>query len=336
MLAKLWEPLGEGKVRCDLCCHACVIVPGKRGLCGVRANVRGELHTLVGDNVVAVHLDPVEKKPLYHYRPGSMTYSLGTMGCNFACKFCQNASISRTPADKGQVGGTRTTPEILVDKAESLGAQSVAFTYNEPTVYFELMWETAGTAMARGLDCLMVSNGYQSKDCLAALYRRIRAANIDLKSFSEEFYRTRCKARLAPVLDNLKDMVKSGWWVEVTTLLIPRCNDSPEEVRDIARFIRQELGAHVPWHISRFHGAHQMQSWPATTAASLEKAWLTGKEEGLHYVYVGNIGLGLGSDTLCPSCGAVCVTRQGFSSRSLLKPGGACPKCGQAIEGIWE
>ena len=335
MLAKLWDALPEGKVRCDLCCHHCVIAPGNKGLCGVRVNVHGKLHTLVGDTVAAAHLDPVEKKPLYHYRPGSKTFSLGTVGCNFACAFCQNHNISRLPADAGQVGGTQTTPDILARKADDMGARSIAFTYNEPTVFFELMWETAGAAMALGLECIMVSNGYMSQDCLSALYRRIRAANIDLKSFREEFYRSRCKARLAPVLDNLKSMTQAGWWVEVTTLLIPGCNDSPEELRDIAAFIHDELGPHVPWHISRFHGAYRMQSWPATSPAALEKAWQIGREQGLHYVYVGNMGGGVGTTTFCPSCGATCVTRSGFSSKTLLK-GGACPGCGQNIHGIWE
>ena len=298
MLAKLWEPAGNGSVRCLLCQHGCRIDPGQRGLCGVRVNQHGEMHSLVANSVAAVNLDPVEKKPLYHYRPGSKTFSLGTAGCNFACRFCQNHEISRTPADTGRVMGKRTTADILIHEAERLNAASVTFTYNEPTVFFELMYETAGMASARGLECLMVSNGFQSPDCLSALYRRIRAANIDLKSFRESFYRTQCRARLAPVLDNLKAMLGMGWWLEITTLLIPGLNDSDAELRDIARFICQELGPHVPWHISRFHGAHLMAASPSTPLAALERAWRLGREEGLNFVYIGNAPNKLGSSTI--------------------------------------
>ena len=333
--AKLWQALDRQRVQCQLCCHQCVLLPGKQGLCGVRYNRQGELMTLVGDMVASVNMDPVEKKPLYHYRPGSKTYSLGTVGCNLSCAFCQNHAISRSPVDEGTVTGKRVTPELLVHEAQRHGAGSVSFTYNEPTVFFELMYETAGIALSRGLDTVMVSNGFQSESCLAALYPRIRAANIDLKSFREDFYQKRCKARLAPVLDNLKTMVQAGWWVEVTTLVIPGCNDSDEELRDIARFIRQELGPDVPWHISRFHGAYRMLQHPDTPVELLHKAWRIGRNEGLHYVYTGNVSGGPTTATYCPQCNAACVRRAGFTSEVLLK-GKACPQCGAVIAGVWE
>lgn len=334
MTAQLWTPLPQNKAQCLLCQHHCVIEPNTAGLCGVRANAKGQLYSLVADRVASVHMDPVEKKPLYHYRPGTTTFSVGTVGCNFACAFCQNHAISRTPVDTGQITGTRTTPLILASEAEKRGARSVAFTYNEPTVFFELMYATAGAALARGLECLMVTNGYQSLECLSALCHRIHAVNVDLKSFREDFYRKHCKARLTPVLDTLKTMVELGWWTEVTTLIIPGCNDSDDELRDIARFIHHELGAHVPWHLSRFFGAYRMQSHPQTPVATLERAWHIGKQEGLHFVYVGNVDAGLGNNTLCPSCGAVCLERHGYRTRNLLK-GDACPKCGMCIPGIW-
>ena len=334
MLATHWSPLSDSKVQCVLCHHQCAIEPGKTGLCGVRVNISGKLHTLVGDKVAAMHLDPVEKKPLYHYRPGSTTFSLGTVGCNFACDFCQNYAISRAPIDTGHVGGTPVAPVPIATEAEKRGARSIAFTYNEPTVFFELMYATAGAALARGLECIMVTNGYQSLECLSSLCRRIRAVNVDIKSFREEFYRTRCKARLAPVLENVKTMVDLGWWTEITTLVIPGCNDSDDELRDIARFIRNELGAHVPWHLSRFFGAYRMPAHPETPVASLQRAWHIGRQEGLDFVYVGNVNAGLGNNTLCPSCGALCLERSGYHTENRLR-GGACPACGTRIPGVW-
>ena len=334
MQAKLWESLGKSKVRCQLCAHTCVLGEGKHGLCGVRVNKQGVLYTLVGDLVASTNLDPVEKKPLYHYQPGSRTYSLGTVGCNLACLFCQNHGISRVPADQGRIGGQRVSADILVHEALQQGARSLSFTYNEPTVFFELMYETAGKALARGLGTIMVSNGFQSPECLATLFPRIHAVNIDLKSFREDFYARLCKARLAPVLDNLKRMVDMGWWLEVTTLVIPRFNDSDGELRDMARFIRDELGPHVPWHLSRFRGAYHMSGHEATPLATLERAWQVGRAEGLHFVYTGNVAGSHSTSTYCPQCNAVCVTREGFSSQVLLKEG-LCPQCGASIAGHW-
>lgn len=334
MTAKMWQALDKGKVRCRLCQHDCLLPPGKEGLCGVRVNRQGTLVTLVGDRVASAALDPVEKKPLYHFQPGSKTYSFGTVGCNFACAFCQNYGISRLPADEGKVGGKVVTADILVHEAQRHGARSISFTYNEPTVFFELMYETAGMALSRGLSTILVSNGFQSDECLSALYQRIQAANIDLKSFREDFYRRHCKARLAPVLDNLKTMVDMGWWVEVTTLVIPGLNDSVEELRDMAHFIRHELGPDVPWHLSRFHGAYHMLEHPSTPMETLLRAWHCGREEGLHHVYVGNVGGGPAASTNCPQCHEICIERQGFASRLALK-NGACPHCGQVIAGRW-
>ena len=334
MLGKMWEALDRGRVQCQLCAHRCVLPPGGQGQCHVRVNRQGELLTLVGDRVASVALDPVEKKPLYHFHPGSKTYSLGTVGCNFSCAFCQNHGISRLPADEGKIGGKQVLPATLVHEAQRVGARSISFTYNEPTIFFELMYETAGMALARGLDTIMVSNGFQSEECLSALYPRIRAVNIDLKSFREAFYKQYCKAKLAPVLDNLKSMVAMGWWVEITTLVIPGVNDSREELRDIAHFIRHELGAHVPWHLSRFHGAYHMSEHPATPLETLLHGWQWGREEGLDYVYVGNVPGGQGTATLCPQCQRECVDRRGFSSNVMLRKG-CCPHCGQAVPGHW-
>lgn len=334
MIAKLWEATKADTVHCLLCPHGCRLEPGQRAVCGVRMNVKGSLHTLVGDNVAAVHLDPVEKKPLYHFLPGSSVYSVGTAGCNLACAFCQNYALSRRPADTGQVAGKHTTPEILVQEAERKGAESIAFTYNEPTVFYELMYATATLARQRALATIMVSNGYQSLEMLESLYRLINAVNVDLKSFRDSFYRTHCKGRLAPVLDNLKRMKSYGWWVEVTTLLIPGRNDSPEEVRDIACFIRDELGPEVPWHISRFHGAYHWAHIPSTPLPSLERAWQAGKEAGLQHVYIGNAGSGASTNTWCPKCQSLCVSRAGYTVKVLLNKD-CCPVCQAPVAGVW-
>lgn len=333
MNAQLYSVLTHGRVRCHLCAHACLLLPGQRGLCGVRENVQGALHTLVGDNVVSVHVDPVEKKPLYHYRPGSGTFSMGTMGCNFACRFCQNADISRHPARTGEVHGQRVTPEALVQAALESGCRSLAFTYNEPTVFFELMLDTAQLATEHGLDCLMVSNGYQSPACLEALAPYIRAVNIDLKSFCDDFYRTQCKARLAPVLDNLRIMRELGWWLEVTTLVIPGLNDSPAELEALADFIHEALGAHTPWHVSAFHPCFEMLDRPRTPESTLVLASEIGLARGLLFVYPGNAACS--RDTLCPACGQTFIERQGWNICKHA-PDGRCPGCGTVLPGIWD
>lgn len=332
--ATFGESLGGHAVRCTLCQHGCRLNAGQKGLCGVRVNVNGTLHTQVGDFVAAVQLDPVEKKPLYHFLPASSTYSVGTAGCNFACAFCQNYALSRRPADTGEVQGKRTTPEILVREAKRKGAESIAFTYNEPTVFYELMYETAGLAQAHGLATIMVTNGYQGLEMLESLYRRINAVNVDLKSFRDAFYRTHCKARLAPVLDNLKRMKSFGWWVEVTTLVIPGRNDSPEELQDIACFIRDELGPEVPWHLSRFHGAYHWMHVPDTPLPTLEQAWHKARDVGLRHVYIGNVGGNAAASTWCPHCQSLCVRRTGFTAKNVLN-NGCCPVCHTPVAGVW-
>lgn len=329
-----WEVGDRGTVVCRLCAHNCHIREGKTGNCAVRRNVGGKLRTLVGSTVTSINMDPVEKKPLYHFHPGSKVYSVGTPGCNFSCDFCQNYSISQVPRVTGTVPGKVVAPEALVADAKKRRADSVAFTYNEPTVFYELVYEVSGLCSVQGLDCIMVSNGFMSEDCLASLYRRIQAANIDIKSFREEFYRKHCGARLAPVLDSLKVIHRMGWWLEVTTLVIPGENDSDEEIRDIAHFIRDELSPDVPWHLSRFHGAYNMASHPAPEESHMERLWKLARSEGLHHVYLGNMRSSFGSTTFCPNCEHSCVTRQGFFSHNSLKQG-CCPKCQTPIPGFW-
>jgi len=333
MQAMLWEHLPGNQVRCRLCSHGCQLKRGQKGLCGVRANKGGDMITLVGNVVSSAQLDPVEKKPLYHYQPGSKTYSVGSVGCNFHCRFCQNNQISQMPED-GIVSGRRIIPTNLWQTALELKARSLSFTYNEPTVFFEQIFEAAGQAKAHGLGIILVSNGFMTGDCLHALQRRVDAANIDLKSFNDSFYREYCGGRLQPVLDNLKAIKALGWWLEVTTLIIPGCNDSPEELREIAGFIRNELGPDTPWHVTAFRGAYRMTDHPAPRLAQMEAAWSIGREAGLRYVYIGNMPSLLGGTTFCPQCGAVVIERQSWQIKRRGKPG-QCPSCKAQLAGVW-
>ncbi|NDY57677.1 AmmeMemoRadiSam system radical SAM enzyme [Desulfovibrio sulfodismutans] len=333
--AALWKPLDDGRVQCRLCAHFCRIDPGQRGTCGVRENRDGVLFTLVYDKVAAVNLDPVEKKPLYHFLPGSLTFSFGTMGCNLSCTFCQNASLSQPPRQGRPVTGHAATPEALVQAALDSGAASISYTYSEPTIFFELMRDTATLAKKAGLKNILVSNGFQSPQCLEELGPLIDAANIDLKAWNEEFYRDVCGARLGPVKKNLVHIRRLGWWLEVTTLLIPGLNDNPGELREMADFVFTELGADTPWHLSRFHPDHRMLDHGPTPPKTLEAARDIGRAAGLRFVYVGNLGPGERNDTLCPSCGAMVVRRTGFAAEPTRLRAGVCPDCGAVVAGVW-
>jgi pyruvate formate lyase activating enzyme len=329
--ALLWRSLQGDTVQCRLCAHFCRIEEGRTGRCGVRRNEGGSLVTLSYDKVAALHLDPVEKKPLFHFLPGTTTLSLGTPGCNLDCAFCQNWSLSQPPRQGRPVEGERIAPRDIVRMARTSGAASIAYTYSEPTIFFELMHETATLAREEGLSNIMVSNGFQSPECIDELNGLIQAANIDLKSFREEFYHDICGARLKPVLDNLRHMKRLGWHLEVTTLLIPDENDSDGELRDIARFLHEELGADMPWHVSRFHPCHRMQHHPPTPLDTLKRAYDIGRAEGLQYVFVGNVpGSGL-ENTVCPGCGRTVIERSGFTVLRHRLQHGKCRDCGREI-----
>jgi pyruvate formate lyase activating enzyme len=333
--ARLWKPLKDGVVQCRLCNHYCTIKPGERGQCGVRENRDGTLYSLNYGKVAAMNLDPVEKKPLYHFQPGSMTFSFATMGCNLACTFCQNWSLSQPPRDGAPIRGQEATPEELVAEAARLGAASISYTYSEPTIFFELMQDTARLAHEAGLKNIMVSNGFMSRECLDALGPDIDAINVDLKCFTEEFYKDISGARLGPVLDNLKRIKHElKWWLEVTTLLIPGKNDSTGELDRLTDFLAGEIGTDTPWHISRFHPDYKLTDAPPTSGYSLDTAYTMGKAKGLEYVYIGNMPGSSKQDTLCPGCGRELITRTGFSARVQSIKGGKCQACGHAIHGI--
>ena len=329
----LWEKSGSLFVNCQLCAHGCRIKNGGKGRCGVRVNRNGKLFSVVTDLVSSIQLDPVEKKPLYHFLPGTKTFSIGSVGCNFRCTFCQNHHISVIPED-GIVKGKRTNSDAIIDLACRSAAKSIALTYNEPTVFVELLKECAEQAHVHQLPVIIVSNGFMSNAFFNLLGRHIQAANIDLKAFNNKFYEEYCGGKLQPVLDNLKRIKELGWWLEITTLVIPGVNDDPKELAAAARFIKEELGADVPWHLTAFHGAHKMSGHPATTADQLGVAWNIGKEVGLHFVYIGNVVHPVGTNTYCPSCGAVVCERRTW--KISYPKNGLCPECGMQIPGVWQ
>ncbi len=333
--AYLYEPMANDRVRCRLCAHQCIIKPGAKGICGVRENIDGKLYTLVYDKVIARHVDPIEKKPLFHFLPGTLSYSIATVGCNFHCRFCQNADISQMPSDLKRIMGERVSPAEIVSDALRSGCATIAYTYTEPTIYFELAKDTAEIASSKGIKNVFVSNGFMTEQCLEEIYPHLHAANVDLKAFSDKFYKEMCKARLQPVLDTISTMKRQGIWVEVTTLIIPGKNDSPEELRDIAQFLVQ-LDPGIPWHVSRFHPTYMLTDAPPTPAQTVRMARDIGYKAGLKYVYTGNLPGDEGEHTKCHNCGAPLIDRFGFYVRNNRIENNSCPSCGQHVPGVWQ
>ncbi len=332
--AILWKPRASQHVQCMLCSHYCLLAEGQSGRCRVRINKQGTLYTLVADTVAALHIDPIEKKPLYHFLPGTTTLSLGTPGCNLRCVFCQNHQLSQHTAKQHGTHGTVVSARALVQHALATKSRSISYTYSEPTIFSELVLETAALGTEYGLKNILVSNGFQSPQCLAAHKNVIHAANFDLKSFSDGFYHSMCGARLKPVLHTLKTARKFGWWIEITTLIIPGYNDSKQELDAIARFIASDLGVEVPWHVSRFHPQYQLSHIPPTPASTIERALESGKEAGLLFVYPGNIPGHKAENTYCPRCSESFIPRTGFTS--TYNGSGLCTHCAARIPGIWK
>ena len=323
-----------GKVLCGLCSHRCLIADGKRGICAVRENRGGVLYSLVYDRIIAQNIDPIEKKPLFHFQPGSRSYSIATPGCNFRCLHCQNADISQLPRDHGGILlGEGVQPSEIVKAAKNAGCTSISYTYTEPTIFFELAYETARLAVEAGLKNVFVTNGYITPKALETIRPYLHAANIDLKGFSDEFYKKVCGARLRPVLDAIGLYKKYGIWIEITTLIIPDHNDSEAELKQIAGFIRS-VGADVPWHVTRFHPTYKLTEEPRTPLQTLKRAREIGFEAGLRYVYEGNIP-GEGEETACWSCRKPLVKRFGFSVEENNIRDGKCRFCGSPIDGVW-
>ncbi len=332
----IYERLKDKSVRCGICRHACLIREGARGICNVRENQDGRLLSLVYPKLIAKSIDPIEKKPIFHLKPGSFSYSIATVGCNFKCAFCQNSDIAQLPSDSGgMIQGRDMSPEEIVNEALKAGCESISYTYTEPTVFFELAFHTAKLAKDKGLYNVFVTNGYMSQKALEMVSPYLDAANVDLKAFTDEFYKTYCKARIAPVKENIRHMLDMGILVELTTLLIPGLNDDKKELTAMAEYIARDLGKETPWHISRFHPCYRMTDRPATPVSSLMTAFEAGKNAGLYYVYTGNVPGLLSENTFCRSCKALLVKRHGYQIENRLLPGGACPECQTIAHGIY-
>ncbi|GLI37018.1 AmmeMemoRadiSam system radical SAM enzyme [Geobacter hydrogenophilus] len=323
----------DTRVQCGLCRHRCMIADGARGICAVRENRGGTLYSLVYGKLVAENVDPIEKKPLFHVLPGSKSFSIATMGCNFRCHHCQNYSISQV-APQGPVAGIRQTPESVVGKALATGSRSIAYTYTEPTIFFEFAYDTARLARQAGLLNVFVTNGYITREALTTIAPYLDAANIDLKGFTEGFYRDYVHGRLSEVLDSIIEYRKQGIWIELTTLVIPGLNDSDGELKGIASFIVDNLGADTPWHVTQFYPTYKLTDRPRTPVETLRRARDIGKSAGLNYVYEGNVPGEGGENTWCPSCSALLIERYGYLIENNQIRDGGCPDCGTTIVGI--
>jgi len=329
----------QGTVECGLCYQSCRLSQGQTGRCGVREADGGEVKSLVYGKLIAENVDPVEKKPLFHCVPGSLTYSLATPGCNFSCKHCQNSSISQVEGSlrswiAGRGGLVTRPPEELVQRALERGCDSISYTYVEPTIFFEYAYDCARLAKKRGLGNIFVSNGYMSEQVLNALAPYMSALNIDLKAWSDSFYRNVCGARVAPVIANIEKCVELGLWVEVTTLLIPGMNDSKKELQQIAAFLAR-LDNNIPWHVTAFYPTYKMAALPPTSPESIEIACEIGRDAGLNYVYSGNVAGSQGTSTVCPGCSAILIGRHHFTLTHNNLQEGRCPSCQTQIAGTW-
>jgi len=332
--AMLYEKLSEGNVTCRLCNHRCTIKDGNYGICGVRQNRDGSLYTLVYDKIVASHVDPIEKKPLFQFYPGSTAYSIATVGCNFRCRHCQNSDISQFPFEKkGYIVGDEIKPEEIATKAERAGCTSIAYTYTEPTVFYELAYETAQKAHERGIKNIFVSNGYMTPEALEQISPYLDGMNIDLKAFTGKFYKEICGASLEPVLNTIRLSKQLGIWVEVTTLVIPKLNDSAEELRGIAEFIR-DVDEGIPWHISQFYPTYKLTNLPRTPIETLHRAREIGLESGLRYVYEGNVPGKGNENTYCHRCGEILIERWGYSILKKTVTDNQCPSCRSPVAGV--
>jgi pyruvate formate lyase activating enzyme len=331
--AMFYRKLDESKVACFLCAQLCRIEPGKRGQCGVRENRDGTLLSLVYGRLIAQNIDPIEKKPLYHFYPGTRSYSIATVGCNFRCLFCQNADISQAPREYKTILGQDTPPESVVAQAQKSRCATISYTYTEPTVFMEYALDVAREAHEVGIRNIFVSNGYMTKEAMEAIGPYLDAANIDLKAYSDHFYSEQCGARLKPVLKTLEGLKERGVWLEVTTLLIPGLNDSPKELRQLAGFLA-ELDPGIPWHISRFHPTYRLTDRPSTPVEKLHNAREIGYEAGLQYVYTGNVPGDNGENTYCHQCKGLLIERFGFSIQRRALTEGKCRQCGIPLRGV--
>ncbi len=331
--ARWYKKLPDGWVQCGLCPRGCRISDAERGTCGVRENRGGSLYTLVHSRPCSLGLDPIEKKPFFHVLPGSTAFSLATAGCNFDCKCCQNWEIAQARPE--QVKSFSLSPEAAATFAQKRGASLIACTYSEPTVFAEYVLDIARAGRAAGMRTVVVSNGSIQEEPLRDLCRELAAYKVDLKGFNEKFYKSHTGGELKPVLDTLRRLSRSSVWTEIVTLVIPTLNDGTAELKDLARFVKNELGPDVPLHFTRFHPAYRLLNLPPTPVATIEKAREIALATGLHFVYTGNVPGHPGESTMCPGCNALLIKRRGMALLENRLTNGRCPSCQRGIPGIW-
>ena len=328
--AFLYKSLSYGKVQCLICPRRCIISEGGVGFCGTRMNIKGKLYTLIYGECSALAVDPIEKKPLFHFYPGSLTFSISTVGCSFKCPWCQNWEISQ--AKPGEIVTSHHTPEEIVKLAEKYNCNSISYTYNEPTIWFEYVYETSRIAGKRGMKNILVTNGYISEEALNEIAPYIDAANVDVKGWSEEFYRKYCKGELKPVLNACRRMFEKKIHLELTYLIIPGLNDNLEDFKGFSEWVLNNLGSDTPIHFSKFYPHYKMKNLPPTPIQELEKARNIALHEGLKYVYIGNFPGHEGENTFCPSCGEKIISRYAFNVTShALTEDNKCKYCGEKI-----
>ncbi len=331
--ARYRESLKEKKVLCKLCPKECEVANLERGYCGVRENRNGEYKTLVYGRVCSLNDDPIEKKPLFHFLPGTKAFSLSTAGCNFDCKYCQNWQISQFRPE--QVRARYLDPTLVPTLARRTSCKSVAYTYGEPVIFYEYMYDSATAARKTGIRNVVITNGYFQEEPLRELCSVVDAIKVDFKGFSQKFYEEVCDGELEPVLRNLKIMKEQGVWLELVILIIPTKNDSPEEIKKMSTWVVENLGADVPMHFSRFHPQYKLKNLPPTPVKTLERCCEIAKENGVNYTYLGNVPGHKLENTYCPKCNELLIRRTGFFVRKPDIKDGKCPNCGEPIAGIW-
>ncbi|MBN2279521.1 MAG: AmmeMemoRadiSam system radical SAM enzyme [Candidatus Marinimicrobia bacterium] len=328
-LAKWWQALENQKIQCNLCPKNCIMNKDQSGFCKVRKNIDGKLYSMVYGKPVALNIDPIEKKPLYHFYPGTKIFSIGTLGCNFACKFCQNYDISQK--DFVSINLRDVSPQEVIESAIANRCQSIAFTYNEPTVFGEYVFDIAKIAQQRGMKTVMVTNGFINRKPLDEIYHYIDAVNVDIKSFSEEFYRNICSGELGPVLKSIKRLNELGVFIEITNLIIPGINDNPVSIYELLHWIEMEMGYDIPLHFSAFHPDYKMRDVAPTKKEALDAIYKIAREMGFKYIYEGNVMAGTHDNTYCPRCGKLLIERNYFSILNNSLKTDRCDICGEKI-----
>jgi len=331
--ARYYQKLPDREIKCELCPRFCILGDKERGFCGVRENQGGKYYTLVYGQVASLNIDPIEKKPFFHFLPGSEAFSLATAGCNLSCKFCQNWEISQMRPE--QVKNIYLPPESVVASCLKYNSPVIAYTYTEPVIFFEFMYDTCVLARKSNIKNVVVTAGYINPEPLADLIKVVEAIKVDLKAFNQNFYRDYVRGELQPVLESIKQIAKSKTWLEIVYLVIPTLNDNPEEIRQMCRWLKAEIGPDYPIHFSRFHPMYLIKNLPPTPISTLEQLRNIALAEGLHFVYIGNVPGHPGENTYCPRCGKLIIERYGYAIKKKELSGNKCRFCGQEIAGVW-